>query len=84
MEMATVWSSVLSLMTGLLLWGWKGHRDEVVRLQILLNRTREEMAKEYITKQEVHADINRVMDRLESLDAKMDRLIESSKRGSVS
>jgi hypothetical protein len=42
------------------------------------------MAKEYITKQEVHADINRVMDRLESLDAKMDRLIESSKRGNGS
>jgi len=43
----------------------------------LLNRTREEMAKEYITKSEVHNDINRVMDRLDALDAKIDRLIEA-------
>jgi predicted DNA-binding protein YlxM (UPF0122 family) len=43
----------------------------------LLNRTREEMAKEYVTKAEVHADINRVLDRLERLDEKLDRLMEA-------
>jgi hypothetical protein len=41
-----------------------------------LNRTREEIAKEYVTKSEVHADINRVLDRLDRLDAKIDRLME--------
>jgi hypothetical protein len=46
---------------------------------ILLNRTREEVAKEYVTKAEVHADINRVMDRLDSLDAKLDRFLENRK-----
>jgi hypothetical protein len=35
------------------------------------------MAKEYVTKAEVHADINRVLDRIERLDLKLDRLIES-------
>ena len=54
----------------------KRQADETDRLQILLNRTREEMAKEYVTKQEVHADINRIMNRLEVLDAKLDRLME--------
>jgi len=38
------------------------------------------MAKEYVTKSEVHADINRVISRLEALDAKLDRIIESYKR----
>jgi hypothetical protein len=33
------------------------------------------MAKEYVTKQEVHADINRVLDRLDRLDEKLDRLM---------
>jgi len=80
MDMSTVWSSILSLVSGILLWGWKGHRDEVVRLQILLNRTREEIAKEYVTKQEVHADINRLMDRLDNLDSKLDRLIEGNRK----
>jgi tetrahydromethanopterin S-methyltransferase subunit G len=41
----------------------------------LLNRTREEVAKEYVTKAEVHADINRVLDRLDRLDEKLDRLM---------
>lgn len=34
------------------------------------------VVKEYVTKQEVHADINRIMNRLEVLDAKLDRLME--------
>jgi hypothetical protein len=34
------------------------------------------VAKEYVTKAEVHNDINRVIDRLEALDAKLDRIME--------
>jgi ubiquinone biosynthesis protein UbiJ len=34
------------------------------------------MAKEYVTKADVHADINRVIDRIDTLDAKLDRLME--------
>ena len=49
---------------------------EIQRLQILLNRTREEIAKEYVTKAEVHADINRVIVRIDNLDAKIERLLE--------
>ena len=49
---------------------------EIQRLQILLNRTREEMAKEYVTKTEVHADINRVITRIDNLDAKIERLLD--------
>jgi hypothetical protein len=37
------------------------------------------MAKEYVTKKEMESDINRVIDRLDALDSKIDRLIE--KRG---
>lgn len=53
----------------------RNDREEMQRLQVLLNRTREEVAKEYVTKVEVHNDINRVLVRLEQLDAKLDRLI---------
>ena len=72
-----VWSAVLSFFLGLLGWVLKNYVDELKRVTILLNRTREEIAKEYVTKGEVHADINRVMNRLEALDAKLDRLLES-------
>lgn len=71
-----IWSSILTAAIGLMAWTFKSKADEVQRLNILLNRTREEMAKEYVTKADVHADINRIIDRIEALDAKLDRLME--------
>jgi hypothetical protein len=73
----TVWNIVLTAGLGLLSWILKEKSDELGRVTILLNRTREEVAKEYVTKTEVHADINRVLDRLDRLDEKLDRLMES-------
>jgi predicted DNA-binding protein YlxM (UPF0122 family) len=72
-----VWNLILSAGLGLLTWVLKEKSDELSRVTILLNRTREEIAKEYVTKTEVHADINRVLDRLDRLDEKLDRLMES-------
>jgi hypothetical protein len=72
----TVWNLLLSAGMGLLSWVLKEKSDELNRVTILLNRTREEVAKEYVTKLEVHADINRVLDRLDRLDEKLDRLME--------
>jgi predicted DNA-binding protein YlxM (UPF0122 family) len=72
-----IWNIILSAGMGLLTWVLKEKSDELSRVTILLNRTREEIAKEYVTKTEVHADINRVLDRLDRLDEKLDRLMES-------
>jgi predicted DNA-binding protein YlxM (UPF0122 family) len=72
-----IWNIILSAGMGLLTWILKEKSDELSRVTILLNRTREEIAKEYVTKTEVHADINRVLDRLDRLDEKLDRLMES-------
>ena len=72
-----IWNIILSAGLGLLSWVLKDKSDELKRVTILLNRTREEVAKEYVTKLEVHADINRVLDRLDRLDEKLDRLMET-------
>ena len=72
-----LWNTILSFVSGLVLWLIKVQWDEIKRVQILLNRTREEMAKEYVTKAEVHADINRVLTRLDTLDAKIDSFLRS-------
>jgi hypothetical protein len=79
MEMDVLWGIVLT--AGLSVGGFvlRYYVSELQRVQILLNRTREEMAREYVTKAEVHADINRVLDYIERLDQKLDRLIESQK-----
>lgn len=70
------WNALLSILIVIVGYVLREKAGELQRVQILLNKTREEIAKEYVTKQEVHADINRVMNRLEVLDAKLDRLME--------
>jgi hypothetical protein len=82
MEMDTLWSTALTFGIALVSWFAKTLWDELQRVQILLNRTREEIAKEYVTKAEVHADINRVLDRLDRLDEKLDRLVNRRSGGS--
>lgn len=74
-----LWNIVLTGALALVSWFARTMWAEVQRLSILLNRTREEVAKEYVTKVEVHNDINRIVDRLEALDAKLDRLMELRK-----
>jgi hypothetical protein len=71
-----IWNIVLSAGMGLTTWVLKEKSDEIKRIGILLSKTREEGAEKYITKTEVHADINRVLDRLDRLDEKLDRLME--------
>ena len=78
-----LWNIVLSAFLGLLGWFGVQMHSELHRLSILLNRTREEIvqcqlniAEKYARKDEVKADMVRVMDRLDALDAKIDRLIE--------
>ena len=71
-----LWNILLTGALGIAGWIVKTIWSEQQRLQVLLNRTREEIAKDSVTKQEVHNDINRVLDRIEALDAKIDRLIE--------
>ena len=79
-----LWNVGLTVVLGLISWAAKSKEkefDEVKaeqqRISILLNRTREEVAKEYVTKAEVHADINRVLQSLSVMDAKIDRLMEN-------
>ncbi len=73
----TIWNTFLSVLLAFIGWLLREKSAELHRIQVLLNRTREEIAKEYVTKAEVHADINRVLDRLERLDLKLDRLMET-------
>lgn len=75
-----LWNIILTAIIGFIGWSLKGKNDELTRIQILLNRTREEVAKDYVTKSEVHADINRVLESIRRLDEKIDRLM-NNKRG---
>ena len=59
-----------------ILYGIRRNEAEAKRIDILLNKTREEIAKDYVTKQEVKDGMNVLMDRLEKLHEKVDKLFE--------
>ena len=72
-----LWNLGLTAALGFVSWVLKGYADEIKRLQILLNRTREEVAKDYVTKTDVQASINMLIARIDNLDHKIDALLRS-------
>jgi len=74
-----LWNGGLSLIVALILLWVKTSQDEVKRVAILLSKTREENAEKYVTRSELHTDINRVIDRLDRLDTKLDTFIREQK-----
>ena len=70
------WNIFITLVLAPILYGIRGNTLEAKRIDILLNKTREEIAKDYVTKQELKDDMNTLMDRLEKLHEKVDKLFE--------
>ena len=69
---------ILTLIVGPFLWVIKSIMDEQKRQDILINKTREEMARDYVSKQELSEDINRILDAIEKLNDKLDRINEAA------
>lgn len=51
----------------------------MMRQNILINKTREELARDYITKVEVRSDMQQIINRFDRLEEKIDRVIEGHK-----
>ena len=48
--------------------------SEQKRIDILVNKTREEIARDYATREQIEADFQRIMDSINTIDSKIDRL----------
>ena len=73
MEMM-LWNAALSAIVGVMGFMLKGKFDELDRLSILLNRTREEVARDHITRSEFRADMQQLLDRFDRIERKLDNL----------
>jgi hypothetical protein len=69
-----VWNIVLTAIVALLGFVLKEKFAEISRLGILLNRTREEIARDHITRSEFRADMQQLIDRFDRLERKIDNL----------
>ena len=74
-----IWNGLLSLGVAVVLMWIKAVNDENKRISILLSKTREENAEKYVTKVEVHSDINRVLDRIDRLENKIDTFMREQR-----
>ena len=75
MEMTHLfWNAILTLIVAPIIISIRKNETEAKRIDILLNKTREELGREYITKQESKGDMVMLMERLEKLHEKVDKL----------
>ncbi len=65
------WNIILTLVIAPAVWAFRGLIQEVKRIDILLNKTREE----YVTRKEMRDDLSQVMDALHRLEDKLDKVL---------
>ena len=74
-----IWNIVLSFVSAAAMLWIKATHDELKRLSILISKTREEHSDKFVTKTDMHNDINRVLARLDRLDEKLDAFMREQR-----
>ena len=74
-----IWNAVLSLIVAPLIIVIGAQVKELRRIDILLNRTREELGRDYVSKTEMDVSLARIMNAIDRLSQKVDRLFEEGR-----
>ena len=75
-SMMMLWNLMLTAVVGIIGYIVKDKFDELQRITILLNRTREEVARENVTKAELDRIVTHLDHRFTKLEGKIDELIK--------
>ena len=75
LDVPTLWSAIITLVIMPMAWAFNKMFAEVKRQQILINKTREEIAYNYARKDDVRDDITKLMDALHRLEDKLDKVL---------
>ena len=75
-----IWNIILTLIVMPLAWWIRTSHDEIRRQDILLNKTREEIARDYVSKRELEQDLTRILDAIQKLSEKLDRMQEAANK----
>jgi hypothetical protein len=78
MEMM-LWNVLLTTFIGLLSWNLREKSAELNRIQILLNRTREEIARDNVTQAEIDKIVAHIDNRFDKLNDKIDMIIREQR-----
>ena len=77
LSMMIIWNAIVTLIIAPILYGIRSNTAELKRIDILTNKTREEIAANYVTKGEMERDFDRLLDRFDRLEEKIDKIINS-------
>ena len=78
MEMM-IWNVVLSGIVAIMAFFLKGKFEEISRLGILLNRTREEIARDNVTQAEIDKIVAHIDQRFDKLNDKLDAFVKEQR-----
>ena len=70
-----LWNAILTLVYAPLIYGIRQNFTECRRIDILLNKTREEIALKYVSKTDAERDMDRLLGRFDKLEEKIDQII---------
>ena len=73
-----IWNIILTLVIAPLAWWVRTTHDEMRWQDILLNKTREEIARDYVSKRELEQDLGRILNAIQKLAEKVDRIHEAA------
>lgn len=71
-----IWNIFITLVLAPIWFQIRQNTSELRRQDILLNKTREEIAKNYVTKDELRNDMSILMERMDKISEKLDKLFE--------
>ena len=71
-----IWNIFITLVLAPIWFQIRQNAGELRRHDILLNKTREEIAKNYVTKEELRNDMSILMERMDKIGEKLDKLFE--------
>ena len=80
MEMM-LWNIALSVVVAVMGFFLRGKIDELDRLGILLNKTREEVAREHVTRAEVNIMVDRLGDRFDKAFQRLEAKVDEMRKG---
>ena len=75
-DMTIAWNVILSLIVAPLILVIRAQIGELRRIDILVNKTREELGRDYVSKMEMETVLDRIINAIDRLSQKVDRLFE--------
>jgi hypothetical protein len=79
LDFNAVWSAILTLLISLLGYMMNEKFRELARITILLNKTREEVARDNVTQAEIDRISSHIDQRFNKLEEKIDQLIRQGR-----